>query len=180
MNKNHAFTKYAVAVLLIVVAAFSRLLPHPSNFTPLAAIALFGGVYLDRRYAFIVPLLALLISDYIIGFYGGMYWVYGSFLLIGFIGLWMKNHKKPLYILGGTLSSSVLFFVVTNFGVWMTPGSIYAKNWSGIVECYVAAIPFFRNTVGGDMIFVAAMFGLYELSALAAKRLGTNEDVAAG
>src|SRR3990172_12722750 len=107
MYNRQFLMRYGVAFLLIVVAAFSRLLPHPSNFTPVAAIALFGGVYLDKRLALVVPILAMVVSDYFIGFYGGMYWVYGSFVLIGVIGLWLRNHKKPLPILGGTLASSI-------------------------------------------------------------------------
>ena len=176
MNKKYSATKYAAALVLIAVAAFSRMLPHPSNFTPIAAIALFGGVYLDKRFAFIVPILAMLASDYVIGFYGGMYWVYGSFVLIGLIGIWLKNHKTPLLVLGGTLVSSILFFVITNFGVWMTPGSIYAHNWSGLIECYIAAIPFFRNTLGGDLLFVAVMFGLYESALMALRKLASKTD----
>jgi hypothetical protein len=172
MNSKSA--KFGIAAVLIVIAALSRLLPHPSNFTPIAAIALFGGVYLDKRFAFVVPILAMLVSDYFIGFYGGMYWVYGSFVLIGIIGLWLRNHKKPLLILGGTLASSIFFFVITNFGVWMTPGSIYPNTWGGLVECYVAAIPFFRNSLGGDVIFVAAMFGLYELLLVYVKKMVTD------
>ena len=174
MYNRQFLMRYGVAFLLIVVAAFSRLLPHPSNFTPVAAIALFGGVYLDKRLALVVPILAMVVSDYFIGFYGGMYWVYGSFVLIGVIGLWLRNHKKPLPILGGTLASSILFFVVTNFGVWMTPGSIYTKTWSGLVECYMAAIPFFRNTLGGDVIFVAVLFGVYELMLVYVKQMVTD------
>jgi len=176
MNNKYSFTKYAAAVLLIAVAAFSRMLPHPSNFTPLAAIALFGGVYLDKRFAFVVPILAMLASDFFIGFYGGMYWVYGSFVLIGLIGLWLKNHKTPMMVLGGTLASSILFFVVTNFGVWMTPGSIYAHTSAGLVECYVSAIPFFRNTLGGDLLFVAVMFGLYEFAMMMLKKAVSKEN----
>jgi hypothetical protein len=176
MNNKYSITKYVAALLLIAVAAFSRMLPHPSNFTPIAAIALFGGVYLDKRFAFVVPILAMLASDFFIGFYGGMYWVYGSFVLIGLIGLWLKNHKTPMLVLGGTLASSILFFIVTNFGVWMTPGSIYAHNWAGLVECYVAAIPFFRNTLGGDLLFVAVMFGLYEFAMMMIKKLESKEN----
>ena len=176
MNNKYSFTKYAAALLLIAVAAFSRVLPHPSNFTPIAAIALFGGVYLDKRFAFVVPILAMLASDYFIGFYGGMYWVYGSFVLIGLIGVWLKNHKTPIIVLGGTLVSSIIFFVITNFGVWMTPGSIYAHNPAGLIECYVAAIPFFRNTLGGDILFVGVMFGLYESALIMVKRLENKEN----
>jgi hypothetical protein len=180
MWNKQLLVRYGTAVALIIVAAFSRLLPHPANFTAIAGIALFGGVYLERRFAFIVPIAAMLISDYFIGFYSGMYWVYGSFVLIGLLGLWLKNHKRPLYVFGGTLASSVLFFVVTNFGVWMTPGSIYAPTWSGLVECYVAAIPFFRNTLSGDLFFVAVMFGAYEGVLVVLKKMIMTEQTSVG
>lgn len=177
MSIRQSFTRYGAAFLLVFVAAFSRLLPHPANFTAIAAIALFGGVYLEKRFAFVVPILAMLMSDYFIGFYSGMYWVYGSFVLIGLIGVWLKNHKKPLYILGGTFASSILFFVVTNFGVWMTPGSMYAPTWAGLVECYVLAIPFFRNTLSGDLFFVAVMFAAYEGLLIVLKKERTGQSV---
>jgi len=172
MKDRHSLVMLGSAVLLIVVAAFSRLLPHPANFTPLGAIALFGGVYLDKRYAVAIPLVAMLASDYFLGFYQGMYWVYGSFLLVCAVGLWLRSHKSVLVVLGGTLASSVIFFVVTNFGVWLPPGTMYAASWSGLVECYVAAIPFFRNSVAGDLIFVALLFGAYEGILAYARKMG--------
>ncbi|HTX17046.1 MAG TPA: DUF6580 family putative transport protein [Bacteroidota bacterium] len=180
MKNRHALILLGSAVLLVVVAAFSRLLPHPANFTPIGAIALFGGVYLDKRYAVAVPLLAMLLSDYFIGFYGGMYWVYGGFLLVCTVGLWLRNHKSPLVILGGTLLSSVIFFIVTNFGAWFTPGSMYAPTWDGLVECYVAAIPFFRNSVAGDVVFVAILFGAYEGILALLRRAGESRQPIAG
>lgn len=149
---------------LVLAAALSRLLPHPMNFTPIAAIALSSAVYLDRRYAFLIPLAAMLISDYFIGFHTGMPWVYGSFIMIGLVGLWLRSHKRPLLIVGASLTSSVLFFIVTNFGVWFT-GTMYPKTWEGFVACYVAAIPFFQNTLVGDLAYTAALFGLFELGA---------------
>lgn len=166
---------FITAVLLILFAAFSRLIPHPANFTPVAAIALFSGVYLEKKYFFIIPVVAMLLSDLIIGFHSTMIWVYGSFVVIALVGLWLKSHlparpsggsasqagKKPAYILGTTLFSSVLFFIVTNFGVWTT--GFYGYTFSGLVECYTMAIPFFRNTIGGDLLYVALMFGIYEL-----------------
>jgi hypothetical protein len=175
---NTKTSKVVVAVLFVLLAALSRLLPHPANFTPIAAIALFGGVYLERRLAFVVPVAAMLLSDYFLGFYIEMLWVYGSFLLIAVIGLWLKNHKKPLYILGGTLTGSILFFVVTNFGVWAVPASMYPKSFAGLVECYTAAIPFFRGTVEGDVFFVAVLFGLYELFLVVAKKLASENESA--
>lgn len=180
MNNRHSLVLFGSALLLIVIAAFSRLLPHPANFTALGAIALFGGVYLDKRYAVAVPLLAMLISDYLIGFYSGMYWVYGSFVLVGLVGLWLRNHKSPLMILGGTAASSLLFYVVTNFGVWFTAGSMYAKTWDGLIECYVAAIPFFRNTLGGDLFFVILLFGAYEGILAVLRKMASNRQPIAG
>ncbi len=154
-----------IGSILILAAALSRLLPHPVNFTPIAAIALAGGVYLEKRFALIVPLAALLISDLFIGFHNTILFVYGSFILIGFMGLWLKSHKKILPVIGTALLSSVLFFVITNFGVWLTGGGwFYPKNWQGLVECYVMAIPFFRNTLAGDLVFTGVLFGLFELS----------------
>jgi len=157
------------AVMLILFAALSRLLPHPMNFAPVTAIALFSGVYLNKKYAFIIPIIALLISDAIIGFYPYIYWIYGTILLIALIGLWLKSHvqnisgaKKVSYIAGTTLVSSVIFFIVTNFGVW-TSGMYYEMSWSGLMQCYAMAIPFFRNTLLGDVVYVGVMFGVYEL-----------------
>ncbi|HEY4613577.1 MAG TPA: DUF6580 family putative transport protein [Bacteroidota bacterium] len=149
---------------LVLAAALSRLLPHPPNFTPIAAIALSSAVYLDRRYAFLLPLAAMLVSDYFIGFHSGVPWVYGSFALIALIGLWLRTHKRPLPIVGAALSGSVLFFIITNFGVWLT-GTMYPKTWAGLVECYTLAVPFFENTVMGDLAYTAALFSLFELGA---------------
>ncbi|MGB2868612.1 MAG: DUF6580 family putative transport protein [Bacteroidota bacterium] len=152
-----------VAAGIVLIAALSRLLPHPPNFTPIAAIALAGGVYMNRRYAMIVPLVALVISDAIIGFHNTIYYVYGSFVLIGLIGLWLKSHKTPLVIFGGVLMSSVLFFLITNFGVWLAgDGLVYPRSLAGLIECYTAGIPFFRNTMLGDVVFTAALFGIFE------------------
>lgn len=152
-----------LAGTMIIAAAFSRLLPHPLNVTPIAAMALAGGVYLDKRFALIVPLVAMLVTDWILGFYPILFFVYGSFVAIGFVGLWLKSHKKPLPVFGATLLSSILFFAVTNFGVWVLGPEMYPKTWAGLVECYVAAIPFFRNTIFGDLFYVAVLFGMFEL-----------------
>ncbi len=148
---------------MILAAAFSRLLPHPVNVAPFAAMALAGGVYLDKRFALTIPIAALLITDWFIGFYPILLFVYGSFIAIGFIGLWLKSHKKPLPVIGATLASSVFFFVVTNFGVWIIGPELYPRTMSGLIECYVAAIPFFRNTVVGDLVYTGALFGIFEL-----------------
>ena len=154
-----------LAAVLILAAAFSRVLPHPANFTPLAAMALVGGAYLDRRFALVIPFAALLLSDAIIGFHSLMPYVYGSFLVTGAIGLLLQNRKRPIAILGASLASSVLFFVVTNFGVWATGSdAIYSRNFAGLLECYTLAIPFFRNTVAGDLVYTAILFGVFHLA----------------
>jgi len=160
---------FITAVLLIVFAAFSRLLPHPMNFAPITAIALFSGAYLNKKYAFIVPIAAMIFSDYFLGFYRGIEWVYGSFVVIALVGLWLKGRisnagagKKTGYIFATALVSSIIFFVLTNFGVWIS-GTLYEVSYKGFLECYAMAIPFYRNTFLGDMVYAASMFGVYEL-----------------
>ncbi len=152
-----------LGIALIALAALSRLIPHPMNFAPITAIALFGGVYFDKRFAPVLPLAALLISDYFLGFYDGIAWVYGSFLLVVALGMFISNRKSVPVIAGTTVASSILFFLITNFGVWQA-GVLYMPNWNGLVECYIAAIPFFRNALIGDLFYVAVMFGAYELA----------------
>jgi hypothetical protein len=152
---------FLVALILILFAAFSRLIPHPANFTPIAAIALFSGVYLGKKYFLIVPVAAMLIGDIFLGFHPMMIWVYGSFAVIALIGLWLKSHKSVGYIFGTTVVSSIIFFIITNFGVWLS--GFYEYSFRGFAECYTMAIPFFRNSIAGDLIYVTAMFGIYEL-----------------
>lgn len=149
-------------VLLVALAAVSRLIPHPMNFAPITAIALFGGMYFDKKYAPAVPLLALLISDYFIGFYDGVLWVYGSFVVSVGAGIWLRSRKSVGMIAGATIINSVLFFVISNFGVWYSE-IMYPKTMAGLIECYTMALPFFRNTLAGDLLYVATMFGAYEI-----------------
>jgi len=150
-------------LLLAVLAVFSRLIPHPANFTPIAALALFGGVYFDKKYAFILPIAVLFVSDLILGFYEGIAWVYGSFLIIGLLGLWLRNHKSIGSTAAATVAGSAIFFVLTNFGYWLS-GVLYPLTYSGLISCYVAAIPFVRNTLAGDLFYVALLFGITELA----------------
>ncbi len=156
-------TSFLLALMLIALAALSRLVPHPMNFAPITAIALFGGVYFNGKFSPILPLAALLLSDLFLGFYEGMVWVYGSFLLVVVIGLLIRKHKTASVVFGATIVSSLLFFVITNFGVWLS-GVFYTKDFTGLVECYTAAIPFYRNSVMGDLFYVTVMFGAYELA----------------
>jgi hypothetical protein len=156
-------SQYIVAFVLMFIASLSRLIPHPLNFAPIAAIALFGGVYFDKKFALIVPLASLVISDYFLGFYSEIIWVYGSFALVGLLGLWLKNHKTIPMIAGTTFLGSIIFFIITNFGSWIMMTEVYSRSLSGIINCYFAAIPFYRNSLIGDLFYVAVLFGVYEL-----------------
>ena len=155
-----------LALMLILFAAFSRLIPHAPNFTPVISIALFAGAYLKKRYAFLVPVAALFLSDAVIGFYdlGSMAFVYGTLLLIAALGLMLEKKISAGRILGLSLSGVVIFFITTNFAVWLFPGSMYPKTLAGLAQCYVMAIPFFGNTMLSTLIYSAAMFGVYELA----------------
>jgi len=158
-------TRYLFTFGLILFAAFSRLLPHPVNMAPICAIALFGGAYLDKKHAFIVPLAAMVISDYFIGFYSGILWTYAAFLLVGVVGLTMlRKNRSTLKVLGGTVAGSVIFFVVSNFGTWASGFALYPMTAGGLVQCYTMAIPFFRNSLVGDLGYVTVLFGAYELA----------------
>lgn len=114
------FLELIIALSLILTGAILRFFPHPPNFTPIAAIALFGGVYLSRKLAFILPVGAMVISDIFIGYYqiSLMAFVYGSFLITVLLGFWLKNHKKWYNVGGSAILSAVLFFLITNFAVW--------------------------------------------------------------
>lgn len=143
---------------LAALAVASRLIPHPVNFAPVAALALFGGAFFDRRYSFVLPFAVLLVSDALIGFHDGIAWVYGAFFLVNLIGWTLRRDRTIAGTAGATLAGSVVFFVVTNFGVWLQ-GRMYTPDLSGLIDCYVAAIPFFRNTLAGDAFYVAVLFG---------------------
>lgn len=156
--------RLGVLVLMILAVAASRLIPHPPNMASIAAMALFGGAYLSNKWlAFLVPLVALFLSDLVLGLYGHMEIVYGSFALVVCIGLLLRKRRTPLRIAGAALVGSTIFFVITNFGVWAF-GSLYLKTAAGLVACYVAAGPFFQNTLAGDALYTAVLFGGFALA----------------
>lgn len=152
-----------VVTLMVFAAAFVRLLPHPPNFAPIAAMALFGGAYFNKKsFAFAIPLLAMFVTDAIIGFYSYAWMVYISFALIVVLGIVMLKKVSVKNVVLASVTASVSFFVITNFGVWML-GTLYPKTPAGLMESYVAAIPFFQNSLIGDLFFSGVMFGVYEL-----------------
>ena len=166
-RKEHIMDKLAprfwVLTGMILFAAFTRLIPHPPNFTAVGAIALFGGAYFSKKsLAFAVPVIAMFLTDLIIGLHPGMYAVYLSFILIVMIGMQLKDRIKLGNVFLASVCASVLFFIITNFAQWLS-FPLYSKDFAGLVECYVAAIPFFGYTILGDLFFAGVMFGSYEL-----------------
>jgi hypothetical protein len=150
----------------ILLAAISRLFPHIPNFTPIASMALFGGVYFsDKRLAFIVPLLAMFISDVALeittgwGFHNTLIYVYGAFMITSAIGLYVRKNTNVQTVIAASLISSFLFFIVTNFGVWAANGFIGGAT--GLGATYVLGIPFMTNTLVGDLFFNGILFGSF-------------------
>lgn len=162
--------KAILPLIIICIAALLRLLPHVPNFAPIAAMALFGGVYLDRRFAIVLPLAAMFLSDIFLGFSQSTLFVYGCFILTAGIGMWLKHHKSVGMVIAASLLSSVLFFLVTNFGYWLT-NSLYSKTFVGQMTAYYLALPFFRNTLMGDLFYTGLFFGGYELVILISQKL---------
>ena len=168
-NLNFQFSNLLFAVVVILIAALMRLLPHPANVAPIAAMALFGGVYLDKKYAFILPLSAMLLSDVFLGVHNTMLFVYASFLLTVGIGTLIKRHKTIGAVFLASFASSALFFLITNFGVWLA-GNLYPKTVDGLLQSYAMGLPFFRNTFLGDLLYTGLLFGGYECFLLLFKR----------
>ena len=154
-----------MAYLFVIIGVLFRLIPHPVNFAPILAIALFGGTYLNRKTALWVPMSALIISDLFLGTYSPilMLFVYASTLASCLLGLWLRNHKNVLNIVGISLVSAVIFYLFSNFGVWIMPSG-YPHNWAGLIECYLMAIPFLKNSVASNLIYTAVFFGAYEMA----------------
>ena len=161
MTSNHA--RLIALLSAIAAAAALRLVPHPANFSPIDAMALFSGAYLGRRWlAFAAPFAALLLSDLVLGFYAGMWVQYLTVAVIVLLGSAALRRVSVPRVGGAAGASAVLFFVITNFGTWALSG-IYPLTASGLAACYVAAIPFFRNTLAGDLFYSALLFGGFAL-----------------
>lgn len=151
----------AIAIVLVILAISTRLLPHPANFAAVGAVALFSGTYLNKKYALWLPLAVMVISDMIIGFHNLIFFTWGSFVLMGLIGLWVRKNKNVPNIIFGTITGSLAFFFITNFAVWaFTP--FYAKTVQGLLQCFIMALPFFRNSIAGDIFYVGVLYGAYE------------------
>lgn len=149
-------------IIYTVIAIVLRIIPHPPNLAAIGALALFAGAYSSKKWALFIPVVAMGISDIIVGLYdwGLMATVYGSFLVIALLGLWVKKHITPARVTTASFVSSIVFFLTTNAAVWaFSPW--YAKNFGGLLDSYTLALPFFRNTLAGNLIFTTAFFGVY-------------------
>ena len=173
MNANHS--RIIALLLAIFGAAALRLVPHPPNFTPIDAMALFSGAYLGRRaLAFFAPLGALLLSDALLGFYSGMQFQYLSVALIVALG-WLALSRVSVVRAGlAAVAGSILFFVITNFGTWLVSG-LYPHSLNGLASCYLAAIPFYRNSLAGDLFYTALLFGGFRIAEHLLPKIATAE-----
>jgi len=161
-NRIEVYLSFAAVVL---AAIFLRLIPHIPNVAPIAALALFSGIKVPNGKGFALPLIAMVVSDYFLGFHATLPFVYVSFLFIAGIGYLLRNKKTTSKIFIGSISGSLLFYVITNFGVWAT-SSMYEKSISGLMNCYYMGLPFFRNTVIGDLLYVGVFFLGFRLFSL--------------
>ena len=177
MEKKKLTLRFSIISLLIVLAAMSRLIPHPPNVAPIGAMSLFGAAYFSRKYqAFIIPVVAMWLSDLVLNnvvygqyfdhfvwFYQGFYWTYGAFIIISLIGFGLLKKVRVHNILISSILASVIFFLLSNFGVWMS-GTMYPHNFGGLMACYTAGFPFFKNTLMGDLVYSGILFGAFEFA----------------
>jgi len=146
---------------MVVLGAFARLVPHPWNFTPMMAIGLFEGSQSRKASTGVLAtLLALALSDAVLGFYPGFWYVYAAALIPVLFGVLIRDKSGPAAIAVAGLASSLSFFMITNFMVWATE-PLYPHTAGGLAECYLAGIPFYRNQILGDAVYTVAIFGGY-------------------
>lgn len=148
-----------LALIIISLGILSRVVIHTPNFTPVLSMAFLGGMYLKGRQAVLVPLALMVISDLIIGAYPLMVITWGSIVLISVLGLWLREKKSFLTVLGGSIASAMIFFVVTNFASWLT---LYPHTTDGLRQCYILAVPFFRSTFASTVAYSLVFYAAYE------------------
>lgn len=171
MKTTNDYSK-VIAILFLVFAVALRFVPHPVNFAPIGALGLFAGCYLRGRSLWLVPVGAMVISDWIgqvlhlpgFGFYNSisLAFVYGAFAVGSLIGIGLRDRVGPISVMSAAFANATLFFIVSNFGVWLSELNGYAMSLSGLLECYYMAIPFFGNSVASDVFYSSLFFGLYQ------------------
>jgi hypothetical protein len=177
MTEQKINLRFSLLTALILLCAFSRIIPHIPNFSPLGAIGLFGAAHFSKKWqAFLIPIAATWLSDLFINnviyaqyypkftwFYEGFYWQYGSYLIITLTGLGILNKINIPKVLTGTLASTAIFFLVSNFGCWIG-STTYPQNFGGLITCYAAGIPFLKGTLLGDLFYSGMLFGTFALA----------------
>jgi hypothetical protein len=157
---NFIGLRTALISAIVVASAALRIAPHPMNFTPIGAVALFSGAYFTtKRVAIAVPLLSLIAGDMFIGFNRLVPCIYASFLASVVLGFWLHQKKSVVRIGAATLAGAIQFFLVSNFAMWASGLGSYSKDASGLIACYVSGVPLFWNTLAGDAFYVTLLFG---------------------
>ena len=163
-------SQWILAVGLVLIAVFSRWWPHPANFTAIGGVALLlGSLLRSKGLALMLPILILFMSDWALGFHSSMVYVYFAFFTVSLMGHFIPNRNyfqkmQLARIFGMALSSSFVFFVITNFGVWYSAG-LYPATFSGLTECFLMGVPFLKNQMAGDLFFSGILFSTYEVLA---------------
>jgi hypothetical protein len=160
----------AVALSLIAVAVSLRLMPHPANFAPVAAMAIFGGTVLPRRLAVWAPLMAMIISDLFLGFYSTILVTWACYAIVAITSSYAMKKPSLFRGIGLTIGSSIFFFAITNFATWLWSG-MYEHSWTGMAQCYNMALPFFRNTALSDLVYTGTLFGIYAIAVKTSTKL---------
>jgi len=177
MTEQKINLRFSVLTALILLCAFSRIIPHMPNFSPLGAIGLFGAAYFSKKWqVFLIPIAATWLSDLFINnviygqyypeftwFYQGFYWQYGSYLLIALAGILIFKKVNSQRVIAGALTSTAIFFLVSNFGCWIG-STTYPQNFGGLMTCYAAGIPFLKGTLLGDLVYSGVLFGTFTLA----------------
>jgi hypothetical protein len=175
MNSQKVNLRVGILVAIILLAAFSRIIPHMPNFSPLGAIGIFGAAHFSKKWqALFIPLSATWLSDLFINnviyakyyptftwFAQGFYLQYAAYILIAIAGFFIMKKVNPSRVLFGALASSAIFFIVSNFGCW--PGSAYPQNFAGLMQCFAAGVPFVQGTILGDLFYCTILFGGFAL-----------------
>lgn len=176
MKTRNLRLRTTIIILMMLVAVGSRMLPHLPNLAPLGALSLFGAAYFTKRWqAFLVPIIATWIGDVMINntvyaayfkefswFYEGFYWQYASYAIITVIGVRLFKQISALRIVVGALLATTIFYLVSNFGVWMS-SNIYPPTFDGLLTCYIAGLPFIKGTLLGHILYSAILFGIFQL-----------------
>ena len=174
MNNIKTHSGLFLIISVIIAGAFFRFIPHWPNFTPIAAMALFGGAYLGRKHlAFLIPFAAMFLSDLVLGLHKDMWAVYFAFGLTVMIGTWVRSNIKVKSIFAASVSASVIFFLLTNFASWLS-SPFYPQTFAGLMQSYIAGLAFFNNgslgisfflnEITGALFYNGVFFGAYALA----------------